>query len=216
MSQQDTPKKDHRVKMVLAAVFALAVALFTASAVYAGLTADASGTEQISSGTLSLVLSADAPSLGFSNTFPLMAPGDIDNVAVNVTNNGTLANGGSVSLAVTGDGLNALTNSATEGLTVAVTKCSQAWTFAPGSATCGGSSSLVLATTPVQSLSGGIALASSSLAPGGSVNHLLVSVGLYGTEITHNGVVPPGIQGQTATLTFTFSEAQRAGIVTNQ
>ena len=37
-------------------VFALAVALFTASAVYAGLTAQATGTEQVSSGTLNLTL----------------------------------------------------------------------------------------------------------------------------------------------------------------
>ena len=45
-----------RSRVMLASVFALAVALFTASAVYAGLTAQATGTEQVSSGTLNLTL----------------------------------------------------------------------------------------------------------------------------------------------------------------
>ena len=55
-------KGERRTRSLLAGLFALAVALFTASAVYAGLTADATGSEGVNSGVLSLVLSADAPS----------------------------------------------------------------------------------------------------------------------------------------------------------
>ena len=78
-----------RARRVVAGVFALAVALFSASAVYAGLTAKATGTEQVSSGTLDLTLSADTNSIGFSNFAAKMAPGDVDNVAVNLNNTGT-------------------------------------------------------------------------------------------------------------------------------
>jgi len=222
MHPQQEQKKDggRRRRSLLAAAFALAVALFTASAVYAGLTADATGTEQIQSGVLSLVVAPDAPSAGFSNFVAPMAPGDEDNVFVNVVNNGTLANAGPITLTVTGtsDANSALLNSATEGLAVEVIECTVAWTYTASTApTCSGSTSTVLADQLVSALSGGVNLNGAALAPGGAVNHLLVSVGLSGTENTHNGVVPaPGIQGHSAQLNFSFSESQRAGVVTNQ
>ena len=72
-------RREHRSRTLLAAVFALAVALFTASAVYAGLSAKATGTEQVSSGTLNLTLTADTNSVGFSNFSGKMAPGDVNN-----------------------------------------------------------------------------------------------------------------------------------------
>jgi hypothetical protein len=212
-------KGERRTRSLLAGLFALAVALFTASAVYAGLTADATGSEGVNSGVLSLVLSADAPSGGFSNFVGPMAPGDVNNVVVNLVNNGTLANGGSVNLTVAGVPANALTDgtAAGEGLAVSITTCGVAWTYAPGSATCSSGSSVVLAQTMVSAMSGSVAIAGSALAPGGAINHLLVSVTLVGTENTHNGVIPsPGIQGLSTTLNFTFSEQQRLPVTVNQ
>jgi hypothetical protein len=218
---EETKEGGRRTRSLLAGLFALAVALFTASAVYAGLQAQATGTETVQSGTLSLVVGPDSPSAGFTSSFPLMAPGDTHNVVVNVTNNGTLDNGGVVTMAVAGssDANSTLVNSLTEGLSVAVQQCSVAWVYpSPNTTpTCSGSITTLVANTMVSQLGGGVSLPGSSLAAGGAIDHLLVSVGEAGTETTLNGVVPtPGIQGHNAQLTFTFTEQQRAGILTNQ
>ena len=224
MHPQHEEKKEEggrRSRTLLAGLFALAVALFSASAVYAGLQAQATGTEVVQGGVLSLVLTGDAPSVGFTNAFPVMAPGDMHNVIVNLVNNGTLANDGNVSLAVTGasDPQSSLVNSAIEGLTVAVQECTTSWAYpSPNSLpTCAGTISTLVPNQLVSQLGGGVNLPGSSLAPGGAINHLLVTVGEAGTETTLNGIVPsPGIQGHNAQLTFTFSENQRTGVITNQ
>jgi hypothetical protein len=223
MHPQQEEKKEggRRSRSLLTGLFALAVALFTASAVYAGLQAQATGTEVVQGGVLSLVLNPDAPSTGFSGSFPLMAPGDMHNVVVNLVNNGDLDNSGVVSLAVNGstDPQSALLNSATEGLTVSVQQCSQSWVYPSPTTlpTCGGSVTSIISNQLVSTMGGGVGLPNSALLAGGAINHLLISVGEVGNETTLNGVVPsPGIQGHTAQLTFTFTEQQRAGVITDQ
>ncbi|HUO47479.1 MAG TPA: hypothetical protein VMU09_01470 [Acidimicrobiales bacterium] len=208
-------------RRLLAALFALAVALFTASAVYAGLTAEATGTEQVSSGTLDLTLTNDTNSVGFSDFAGKMAPGDVDNVAVNLNNTGTLASLAGMTLWVAGSPVNALTDgtAAGEGLAVTITQCTVAWS---AGGTCGGSTTSILAQTMISmmntsgtavSLSNVPALAAST----GQLAHLQVSLTLVGTEASSNGVSPtPTIQGLTTTLTYTFTEQQRAPITTNQ
>jgi hypothetical protein len=208
-------------RRLLAAVFAVAVALFTASAVYAGLTAQATGTEQVSSGTLNLTLSADTNSVGFSNFAAKMAPGDVDNVAVNLNNTGTLASLAGMTLWVAGSPVNALSDgtAAGEGLAVTITQCSVAWS---AGGACGGSTTSILAQTMVSAMnSSGSAVALSNVpalvALTGQVAHLQVSLTLVGTEASSNGVSPsPTIQGLTTTLTYTFTEQQRSPITTNQ
>ena len=210
-----------RARRLLAAVFAVAVALFTASAVYAGLTAKATGTEQVSSGTLNLTLSADTNSVGFSNFAAKMAPGDVDNVAVNLNNTGTLASLAGMTLWVAGSPVNALTDgtAAGEGLAVTITQCSVAWS---AGGACSGSTTSILAQTNVSAMnSSGSAVALSNIpalvAATGQVAHLQVSLTLVGTETSTNGVAPnPTVQGLTTTLTYTFTEQQRAPITTNQ
>jgi hypothetical protein len=219
--QVETKEGGRRRRSLLTGLFALAVALFTASAVYAGLQAQATGTETVQGGVLSLVVGLDSPSAGFTSSFPLMAPGDVHNVVVNVTNNGTLDNGGVVTMAVAGssDANSLLVNSLTEGLSVSVQQCSVGWVYPSLNATptCSGTVTTLVANTMVSQLGGGVNLPGSALAAGGAINHLLVAVGEAGTETTLNGVVPtPGIQGHNAQLTFTFTEQQRAGITTNQ
>jgi len=208
-------------RSLLAGIFALAVALFTAAAVYAGLTAQATGTEQVASGTLNLTLSADTNSVGFSNFAGKMAPGDIDNVAVDLNNTGTLASVAGMTLWVAGSPSNGLTDgsAAGEGLDVTITQCSVAWT---AGGVCTGSTTSILAQTQISTMdTSGTAVALSNIpalvASTGEVAHLQVSLTLVGTETSTNGVAPsPTIQGLTTTLTYTFTETQRAGITTNQ
>jgi hypothetical protein len=214
-------KKESPTRSLTAAVFALAVALFTASAVYAGLTATATGTETVSSGTLNLQLQTGDQGAGLPSTFAgQMAPGDVDNVYVNLSNTGTLASAAGMTLWVAGAPANALTNGsvAGEGLSAAITQCSVAW----AAGACGGATTTILASTPISTMNtAGTAVALSNvpaLAAAGTLAHLRVSLTLAGTETSVNGVPPvQTIQGLgPVTLTYTFTEQQRAPITTNQ
>ena len=223
MSQfSHTPSKTRRHgRAVFAGVFVMSIGLLTTAGVYAALSGVATGSEAVTSGTLNLTLSADVGA-GFSNFVPKMAPGDTDNVYVNLNNTGTLATAAGMTLWVAGSPLNALTNGSApgEGLTVTATQCSVAWTLATG--VCSGTTTSILATAQIStfntsgtavSLLNVPALAAST----GQVAHVQVSLGLVGTETSTNGVAPtPTIQGLSTTLTYTFTEQQRTGVATNQ
>lgn len=206
-------------KIAVAGLLATSVGLLATAGVYAGLSATATGSESVSSGTLNMTLTADGTSSGFSTFTPKMAPGDTDNVYVNVNNTGTLATASGMTLAVAGSPLNALTNGsvAGEGLTLTATQCSVAWTVATG--VCSGTTTSILANTQLSALATATALSNvpSLVASTGQLAHVQFSLGLVGTETSTNGVAPGStIQGLTAALTFTFTELQRTGVVTNQ
>lgn len=218
-----SPKKGarrHR-RAVVAGIFAMAVGLLATAGVYAALSGVATGAEAVTSGTLNLTLSADVGA-GFSNFVPKMAPGDTDNVYVDLNNTGTLATAAGMTLWVAGNPVNALTNGTApgEGLTVTATQCSVAWTLATG--VCSGTTTPILATAQISTFNtSGTAVnllnVPSLAALVGQVAHVQVSLGLVGTEVSTNGVAPtPTIQGLTTTLTYTFTEQQRTGIATNQ
>jgi hypothetical protein len=199
--------------MVLASI-----GLLSGAGVYAGLSATATGAESVTSGTLDLTLSPDVGA-GFSSFSGKMAPGDTDNVFVDLNNTGSLASAAGMTLSVTGAPSNALVNGsvAGEGLTVAATQCSVAWTLATGA--CSGTTTPILATTSVSGLAVPAALSNipAMVATTGQVAHVRVSLGLTATETSLNGVSPtPTIQGLSTTLTYTFTEVQRTGVATNQ
>jgi spore coat-associated protein N len=224
MSQRHhTTKSENRRqgRAVFAGIFAVSVGLLTTAGVYAALSGVATGTEAVTSGTLNLTLSADVGA-GFSNFVGKMAPGDTDNVYVNLNNTGTLASAAGMTLWVAGSPVNALTNGSApgEGLTVTATQCSVAWTLATG--VCSGTTTSILATAQISTFNtSGTAVNLLNIpalaASVGQVAHVQVSLGLVGTETSTNGVSPsPTIQGLSTTLTYTFTEQQRAGIATNQ
>jgi len=205
-------------KIAVAGLLTTSVGLLAAAGVYAGLSATATGAEQVTSGTLNLTLSPDV-GVGFSNFTAKMAPGDTDNVYVNMNNTGTLASAAGMTLSVGGTPSNALTNGtvAGEGLTVTATQCSVAWTLATG--TCSGTTTPILATTQVSALSTPVALSNipALVAATGQVAHVQVQLGLVATETSTNGVAPAStVQGLTTTLNYTFTELQRTGVATNQ
>ena len=199
-------------------LFMLAVALLATSTAYAGFQARATATSAVSSGTLDLVQSADIGH-GFSAFVAPAAPGDQDNVYVNVSNTGSLATVAGMKLWVAATPANALTNGqvAGEGLTARLSTCSVAWTLATGA--CSGTTTPILATTSVSGLAVPAALSNipAMVATTGQVAHVRVSLGLTATETSLNGVSPtPTIQGLSTTLTYTFTEVQRTGVATNQ
>ena len=219
-NHRHTPKKERRYgKIAVAGLLTASAGLLATAGVYAGLSATATGAESVTSGTLNLTLGNDTGSVGFSNFTPKMAPGDTDNVYVNLNNTGTLASAAGMTLAVTGTPANALTNGsvAGEGLTVTATQCSVAWTVATG--VCSGTQTPILANTQVSALATATALSNipALVASTGQVAHVQFSLGLVATETSTNGVAPAStVQGLTANLTYTFTELQRTGIATNQ
>lgn len=205
-------------KIAVAGLLTMSVGLLATAGVYAGLSATATGAESVTSGSLNLTLSPDV-GVGFSNFPGKMAPGDTDNVYVNLDNTGSLASAAGMTLAVSGAPSNALTNGSVvgEGLTVTATQCSVAWTLATG--VCSGTTTAILTTTQVSSLSTATALSNipALVASTGQVAHVQVSLGLVATETSTNGVAPAStVQGLTTTLTYTFTEQQRTGVATNQ
>jgi hypothetical protein len=198
-------------RIALAAAFAMGVLGLVGAGVYAGLNATATGTQTVTSGTLSLVVATDVGA-GFGQTYSNMAPGDVVNSYVTLTNGATLA-AQTLTLGVSPGTVNELSD-ATKGLTVTINECSTAWTLATG--TCTGSSSL-MASTPVNTLmTTPGTLVAGSIATS-AIYHLQVSITLPNqNETTVNGTPPTTtIQGLSTTLNFTFNELQRTATTTN-
>jgi hypothetical protein len=204
--------KRNGTRVALAGAFALGVLGLVGGGIYAGLNATATGTQSVSSGTLSLVVTTDVGA-GFGQTYTNVAPGDVMNSYVDLTNGASLAAQG-LTLGVTGTGSTRLTTDATKGLHVTINQCSTVWTLPAG--TCTGSTTM-MASTAVSVLTA----TPGSLVPGAvatnAVYHLQVSLSLPDqNETTINGTTPTtSIQGLSTTLTYTFDEAQRTATTTN-
>jgi hypothetical protein len=176
--------------------------------VWATLNATASTVDPqaVSNGTLKLTM-ADRGT-GFSQGISNLAPGDVVNRYVDLTNGGTL-DGQALTLKVTGTGSTALTTDATRGLKVTVTECvSGTWTATSGA--CSGTKTVLLADRAVSDLGSAATLVSGAISAA-QVRGLQVSVKLPDqTETTVNGSLPAGtIQGLSTSLTYTFAETQR-------
>ncbi|MDQ1419722.1 MAG: hypothetical protein QOJ52_1684 [Acidimicrobiaceae bacterium] len=197
-------------RIALASAFAMGVLGLVGAGVYAGLNATATGTQTVTSGTLSLVVTTEAGA-GFGQTFSNMAPGDVHNSYVTLTNGATLA-AQNLTLAVSPGTANEL-SSAAKGLTVTVTGCTVAWTLP---AVCA-SPTVLMAATPVATLATTATAVGSGAIATSAVYHLQISITLPDqNETTINGVTPTTtVQGLSTTLNFTFNEVQRALVTTN-
>ena len=194
-------------------VFAGAGAMsFSGGAVaYAMLAAVATGATTASSGTLRLSLDADG--VGFSQPVANLAPGDVVNRFVTLSNDGTLA-ATDLTLKVTGTTSTLLTTDPTKGLAVSVASCSGAWT--PTTGVCSGTTTSLLSGSAVSTLTSPDTLIDGDV-PVGATRHLKVSLSLPDqVETTVNGVPPVNtIQGLTTTLNYTFTMSQRTARTSN-
>jgi hypothetical protein len=202
-----------RTRIALASAFGVAVLGLVGSGVYAGLNAIATGTQSVSTGTLSLVVTPGVGA-GFGQTYSNVAPGDVMNSYVDLTNGASLA-AQALTLKVVGTGSTLLTTDATKGLHVTINQCSTAWTLSTG--LCSGSTTM-MASTAISTLSGTPGSLVSGAVAISAVYHLQVSLALPDqSETTVNGTTPTtSIQNLgPVTLTYTFDEAQRTATVTN-
>jgi hypothetical protein len=154
--------------------------------------------QSVNSGVLSLSLTDSGA--GFTSAVAGLAPGDVVNRYVNLTNNGSI-DGSALTLGITAGTTNALVSDLTNGLQLVITDCpGGTWNTTTGVCSTG-AGSVLLASTGVQ-----------SLVSAGTPSAIASSV----TETVTNGVLPgSSIQNLTTALTYTFREGQRAATTTN-
>jgi hypothetical protein len=210
------PRSRRGLRTAVGVAFGLVGVAVTTAGVYAALNANAFNTsaQSVTSGTLKLTLANNG--VGFGQSISTMAPGDVVNRFVDVTTSGTL-DAQNLTLGVADSIGSKLTNDATNGLHVTVTSCSGAtWVVASGTATCAGTTSVVLNNAALSTLISAPSTLVSGAITAGTAYHLKMSVTLPDqTETTQNGTLPANtIQGLSASLTWTFEVAQRAATTT--
>jgi spore coat-associated protein N len=201
-------------RLLAACAVAAAGLAITGGGVYAALNATASNTtaQSATSGTLSLTMANNGT--GFGQAISNLAPGDVVNRYVNLTQ-GAILDGKDITLAVADATPTILTTSATKGLHATVTQCSGAWTPGTGAGTCSGTTTVLLSSTALSALTGPVAVKTGTNAAGTVLNLQIALTLPDQAETTANGLVPAGtIQGLSSALTWTFGETQRTAATT--
>ena len=182
----------------------LSIAVLGSAASIAGLgtfatfTSSTSTSHTIASGTLSLTAPVSRLGTGASP----IAAGDTMQRAIDLSYSGTISLG-SATLTTSATSSSLLDTDATNGLQIAIDKCSQAWTESgpPYTYTCGGATSSVLASRAL--IGSAIALSNLTLAAG-STDHLRVTVTLPSSADNT-------LENKSSTIDYTFTGVQRAG-----
>jgi spore coat-associated protein N len=185
-------------KIVASLAIVGAAAAIAGLGTFATFTSSTSATHTIASGTLTL--SAPFSRLG-TGASPIAA-GDTMQRAIDLNYAGSIAFS-SVTLTTSASPSSLLDTDTTDGLHIVIDKCSVAWTESgpPYTYTCGGSTSSVLASSPI--IGSNVALSNLTLTAG-ATDHLRAT-------ITFPSTAGNGLQNQSSTLTYAFTGTQRAG-----
>lgn len=212
-----TEHKPSRMRLALVAAIGASIVTVAGVGAFAGLNATATATQNQSAGTLSLTTANNGA--GFSQSVSNMAPGDVVNRYVNITNGGSLdAQGLSLKVSSTGtaslitNGTSPATNKA---ITVAVKSCSGTWNTSTG--VCSGSTSTEIAATPLSTFASAQSFANTTTLDSLAGLKLQIQVTLPDqNETTADGVAPANtVQNGSVALTYEFFEAQRTATTTN-
>lgn len=220
-------------KIAIVAAASIGGTALVSSSVFATLTATATNTSGaiVTSGNMSLTQaqgltsgsgSAAITSGGFVTTISNMAPQDVVNRLITLTNGGSI-NAASMTVAVTDTSATVLTTGSAgfTGLTAEIKQCSIAWAQATagGLFTCGATETTVKSSATILSMATPSALSVQSqtlLATG--VAYLKIAITLPDfTETTLNGAVPGAgsIQSKSASLNWSIVATQRTQTTTN-
>jgi hypothetical protein len=202
-------------KLAAATLAGIAGVVVTLGGTYAALNATAFNTsaQSVGSGTLKLTLADNGA--GFTTAIGNLAPADVVNRYVDVTNGGSL-DASALTLTVSDANSTKLTTDPVNGLHASVTQCTAGtWTAASG--TCSGATSVLAGNVALKTLISTPSVLIAGALPAGTTLHLQIAVVLPDQiETTVNGVLPAAtIQGQSASLTWTFATAQRTATTTN-
>lgn len=215
--QNNRTTKRKSLILVLMGLIGASILAIVGSGTFAGLNATASASHSASAGTLSLT--STNRGVGFSQTVSNLAPGDVVNRYVNLTNGGSL-DAKSLSLKITSTGTSSLiTNGVapvtTKAITVAVNSCTGTWTAATGA--CSGTVQSEIAATPLSTFATAQDFsANPTLASLAGLN-LQIKVTLPDQdETTVDGTAPANtVQNGSVNLSYLFYEAQRTATTTN-
>ncbi|MGV8845144.1 TasA family protein [Tessaracoccus sp.] len=215
----DRNKLKNTLRIGAVALIGFSALTVGANGVYATLNAKATNvTPQVAdSGTLSLTLGSATGSTGFTSKVENLAPGDVSNRYIDLTNAGTLASTG-LSMDVASTGTASLITDGTTGkaLRVTIKSCSVAWNVTTG--VCSATAKTEIADAALSTLTTARPFTVTTGLAVSGISRLQVSVSLPDqNETTVNGVAPTGtVQGGTANLTYSFTEAQAAPATTNR
>lgn len=160
----------------------------------------------LATGSVSIALGAAGPANRLTLGASGLLPGDTMQRVVDLSNSGVAGsdNLGSVALTTAATTSSLLDTDATNGLKVAIDKCSQTWTESGSSPaftyTCGGTTASVLAERAV--IGSNVSLANLASLAAGQTDHLRVTLTLPATA-------PNTMQGLGSELTYTFTGTQR-------
>lgn len=218
----DLPDNEHKKRLawrpIALSIIAASVLTTTGVGVFATLSASVDNItpQAVNSGTLELSLGNNG--VGFSQSIDDIAPGDVVNRFITLTNSGTLE-GKDLKFETASTGTAALiTNGVapitTKALVVSVSRCSVAWT--PGTGVCGGTTTSLLPPTTLSSAASAQTLLSGSI-PASQNIYLRISVELPDQDETTVNGVPPAhtVQGGSVDVTYTFIESQRTAVTAN-
>lgn len=173
-------------------------------ATYGAFTSSTSASHSVATGTVVIALgSTGAQTNRLTVNATGIVPSDTMQRSFDLINNGT-QNFASVSLTTNATASSALDTDTTNGLQMVIDKCSVAWTEAgtpPGyTYTCGGSTSTVLASTPV--IGSNLSLSNLGVLTAGATDHLRLT-------LTFPSGAGNTMQGISSTIQYTFSATQR-------
>jgi spore coat-associated protein N len=201
LRRTSSPRTRLPVRKVLATVSVLcAAAAIAGLGTYATFTSSTTPVAQtIASGTLTL---STGPVNRLGTGASPIAAGDTMQRALDLNYAGSIAFG-SVTLTTSASPSSALDTDTTDGLKVAIDRCSVAWTESgpPYTYTCGGSTSTVLAS---QALIGTDVPLSNLTLSAGATDHLRVTLTLPSTAGN-------SLQNKSSTISYVFTGIQRAG-----
>ena len=193
-------------KLALSSLMLAAAGGVASQGAFATFTSTATGGPQtIASGTVTIALGATGASTNRLNINASgLAAGDTVSRSVDLINSGSL-NLASITLTTTASPSSALDTNTANGLQMAIYRCTSAWTEAGSNPaftyTCGGTTSTVLASTPV--IGAAMALSNLTATTAGNTDHLEV-------VLTLPGAAPNALEGLTSTISYAFTGTQRA------
>lgn len=172
--------------------------------------------QNANAGTMELALANSGN--GFSTNINNLAPGDVVNRYVTLTNSGSL-DGIDLSLMTSQSGTPSLINDGTGGVTtqalkLTLTECDVPWDASTGD--CAGDDVVQVAARTLGLMSSPVTLTNGSM-PAGTERYFQVKIELPDQdETTVNGVPPSNtIQNGAVNITYTFDLAQRVAQTTN-
>jgi spore coat-associated protein N len=196
-------------RLLLSACVLGVAASIAGLATYATFTSSTSASQSVSSGTVTIGLGATGASTNRLNVAATnIAAGDTIQRSVDLTNSGSI-NLAAITLTSAATTSSLLDTDVTNGLQLAIDKCSTPWTeagTAPGyTYTCSGTTSSVLASHAV--VGANLALTTLGALTAGTTDHLRF-------VLTLPSATPNTFQNQSSVIQYTFNGTQRAA--TNQ